>query len=477
MLTYFLGVTNNYQIRTGQIPSGSNYLRLCTQNMITQENYCLLFEPGQWTYNECESFVDISFNLNAISPVVGDEYRLILTPAISSAVSTLTYSDDIWNGSMGVFYSQSQSKPEYINQIPLEGGFVSAESTNTFVFYKGPTTSTTTTTAGPTTTTTTSTTTTTTSTTTTLAPTTTTTSTTTTTAAPTTTTTTAEPTTTTTTSTTSTTTTTLAPTTTTTTAEPTTTTTTSTTTAAPTTTTTTIAVAPRYLSANSCAIGNNDIIQFRDETNFYRSYMTGSLWFSGSAFGCYSTFGEIGSQSVSFVVNDLNFPSISYLNCAACTGSHPIVSQSVLYFGDVIGGMGFNQCVELVGAPQLSGSIQVRLTSYFQELVTGSDCATGSGLYWGATTTQSLDGGNTVAQLPNTSSGNITTTDWYRRNVFGTVQIKPIGGTLFSDPYNFNLLSGSNEVTTSVSGITWSLIISASNGLCSLNDENANCFI
>jgi len=187
MLTYFLPGYNNYKIRTNQIPSGSTFLRVCTQNMLTLEDYCFLLNPGQWSYDPCESTVDISFNLDiALDVNVGDEYRLYLTPAITNSVTPFTYLDDIWHGSLQVFYSQSVNKPAYVNQIPLEDIFISEDTANTFVYWSqtqppGPTT--TTTTGAPTTTTTAAPTTTTTSTTTT-STTTTSTTTTTTTAAP-----------------------------------------------------------------------------------------------------------------------------------------------------------------------------------------------------------------------------------------------------------------------------------------------------
>jgi len=158
MLTYFLPGYNNYKIRTNQIPSGSTFLRVCTQNMLTLEDYCFLLNPGQWSYDSCESTVDISFNLDiALNVNVGDEYRLYLTPAITNSVTPFTYLDDIWHGSLQVFTSQSVNKPTYVNQIPLEDVFISEDTQNQFVYWSqtqppGPTT--TTTTGAPTTTTT-----------------------------------------------------------------------------------------------------------------------------------------------------------------------------------------------------------------------------------------------------------------------------------------------------------------------------------
>ena len=187
MLTYFLPGFNTYQIRTKQIPSGSTYLRVDTQNMLTNEDYSFLLNPGQWSYNECESIVNISFSLTiATDAKVGDQYRLVLTPAITSSTTPFTYLDPVWNGSIAVFASQSVDKPAYVNQIPVDETFKSRASSNEFVYWDQtppipPTTTlapTTTTTVAPTTTTTLS------PTTTTIAPTTTTAAPTTTTAAP-----------------------------------------------------------------------------------------------------------------------------------------------------------------------------------------------------------------------------------------------------------------------------------------------------
>ena len=195
MLTYFLPGYNTYKIRTKQIPSGSNFLRVDVQNMLTLDDYSFLNSPNQWSYDECESIVNVSFNLDiALDVNVGDEYRIFLTPAITSSTTPFTYLDPIWHGSLQVFASQSVDKTGYVNQIPVDEEFISRQSTNEFVYWDQTTVAPTpTTTQAPTTTTTLAPTTTTTlapTTTTTLAPTTTTLApTTTTTAAPTTTTT------------------------------------------------------------------------------------------------------------------------------------------------------------------------------------------------------------------------------------------------------------------------------------------------
>ncbi len=180
MLTYFLPGYNTYKIRTKQIPSGSNFLRVDVQNMLTLDDYSFLNSPNQWSYDECESIVNVSFNLDiALDVNVGDEYRIFLTPAITSSTRPFTYLDPVWHGSLQVFASQSVDKTGYVNQIPVDEEFISRQSTNEFVYWDQTTVAPTpTTTQAPTTTTTTLATTTTTiapTTTTTLAPTTTTT--------------------------------------------------------------------------------------------------------------------------------------------------------------------------------------------------------------------------------------------------------------------------------------------------------------
>ena len=157
MLTYFLPGYNTYKIRTKQIPSGSNFLRVDVQNMLTLDDYSFLNSPNQWSYDECESIVNISFNLDiALDVNVGDEYRIFLTPAITSSTTPFTYLDPIWHGSLQVFASQSVDKPAYVNQLPIEEVFISEDTTNEFVYWSQAapiTPTTTTTTHGPTTTT------------------------------------------------------------------------------------------------------------------------------------------------------------------------------------------------------------------------------------------------------------------------------------------------------------------------------------
>lgn len=160
MLSYYKGGYNDYMIRTAQLPSGSKFLLLSYQDMITLENSSVLFDTYQWSYNECESFVSFSvnFDINTDYPV-GTEFRLTLTPAVSTSAIPFTYMDDVWNGSIQFYASQSIDKPVYKTQ---NDEFISYASDNEFIIvepFVGPTTTTTSTTTTSTTSTTTTTTT------------------------------------------------------------------------------------------------------------------------------------------------------------------------------------------------------------------------------------------------------------------------------------------------------------------------------
>ena len=124
MLTYFISASNNYTIRTEANASYDVVLNL--QNMITQENFTASLSSLYIDYYE--SILEFSASISGAK--VGDEYR---------ATITLDGYDDqpIWNGSIQAFVSQSENKPEYVNQIPLpENGidpYKSEVSDNTFI--------------------------------------------------------------------------------------------------------------------------------------------------------------------------------------------------------------------------------------------------------------------------------------------------------------------------------------------------------
>jgi hypothetical protein len=124
MLTYFISASNNFTIRTEANPSYD--IRLNLQNMITQENFTASLENVSINYYESI----LSFSASISGARVGDEYR---------ATITLSGFDDqpIWNGSIQAFVSQSENKPEYVNQIPLPANginpYISNVTTNEYI--------------------------------------------------------------------------------------------------------------------------------------------------------------------------------------------------------------------------------------------------------------------------------------------------------------------------------------------------------
>jgi len=480
MLTYFLPGYNNYKIRTNQIPSGSTFLRVCTQNMLTLEDYCFLLNPGQWSYDPCESTVDISFNLDiALDVNVGDEYRLYLTPAITNSVTPFTYLDDIWHGSLQVFYSQSVNKPAYVNQIPLEDIFISEDTANTFVYWSqtqppGPTT--TTTTGAPTTTTT---------------------------AAPTTTTTSTTSTTTTTTS------------------------TTTTTTAAPANLIFTLGNLYGGTGLNQCFSGTNNSsygagIQFSAIKTFLSSdalcttpygtswdlgtatgqffnpgtttgsfattsggSITGNYWrtrYSGSfdfdvpglgiGFTSDTTFDISGSQYKDYTKGGFTVriqgPECKFNNYVDCSEAPDVLwtpSRLRLLTG-------LRNCIDAEN--RLPATLQIMTNDYKLLLSTASNCSStypGDWSVYGANYTSSVPTGSSVHQLviTNVGGGDISTGNWYRTIISGSIQFEyPSGSGNISPLFNYELSASNykdctyNNITVRVQGPNCTLNIAGS---------------
>jgi hypothetical protein len=143
MLTYYKGDYNDYCVRVEPIPSSSTHLTIEIQDMTTQRNYGANFSPGQWSYSEYESFVSFSVDLDVTTfseAPTGNEFRMVLYPqAFPSGSDVLQPTTDgpIWRGSIAFFASQSEDKPNYVNQIPLpENGeypFKSNSTTNQYI--------------------------------------------------------------------------------------------------------------------------------------------------------------------------------------------------------------------------------------------------------------------------------------------------------------------------------------------------------
>ena len=117
MLTYFIPDGNGYTIRTSQTTSTAFTMSL--QDMLTQVNSTASIVSA--SYSPCESIA--SFTASIANAYIGQEFRVRLSNGTT----------DIWHGSLQVFASQSVDKPEYINQIPLDGDVISFESGNEYI--------------------------------------------------------------------------------------------------------------------------------------------------------------------------------------------------------------------------------------------------------------------------------------------------------------------------------------------------------
>jgi len=137
MQTYFKDGYNGYTLRVESFPSNRNYLSLQLQDMTTQANHAVLFNPGQWSYDSYESFVSFSVDLDTATSdqPTGAQFRATLTPGIKSGSEAVVYDEPVWHGSWQFFTSQSIDKTEYTNQIPLSQSYTSVTSSNSYIIY------------------------------------------------------------------------------------------------------------------------------------------------------------------------------------------------------------------------------------------------------------------------------------------------------------------------------------------------------
>lgn len=120
MLTYYQSGSNQFTIRTA--PTASSNLTLSLQDMYTQANTSESLNG--YTYNSYESLLTFNSNLLTGSTVkTGDEFRATISDGYF----------EIWHGSIQVYVSQSVDKPNYTNQIPEEGIYVSNVTDNQYI--------------------------------------------------------------------------------------------------------------------------------------------------------------------------------------------------------------------------------------------------------------------------------------------------------------------------------------------------------
>ena len=141
MLTYIKGGVGQFCIRVEPIPSQSTHLGFEIVDMTTQEDYGFYLEEGEWSYSDYESFVSFSANLDTATfqeAPKGNQFHLNLFPAyFVSGAQFITQLPSVYKGSIQFIESQSEDKPNYVNQIPLpENGihpYKSEVSNNTFI--------------------------------------------------------------------------------------------------------------------------------------------------------------------------------------------------------------------------------------------------------------------------------------------------------------------------------------------------------
>lgn len=124
MLTYFTGGRNNYTIRVEPLPTGSEVLSIDLQDMTTLKNYPTINLSGSgWGYERYESYVSFSVDFEVetlFEAPAGNEFRMTIYPQYRpSGSQSLRVGDVVWRGSLGFFVSQSEDKPNYVNQIPI----------------------------------------------------------------------------------------------------------------------------------------------------------------------------------------------------------------------------------------------------------------------------------------------------------------------------------------------------------------------
>lgn len=117
MISYYLSGSNIIDIRTQNKCSGSLIWKL--QNMSTLQNQSASLSG--YDYQKYESL--LSFTASITSASLGDQYRAEL----------INNGTTIWHGSVQVFLSESQNKYDYVNQIPLDGEYISNLSSNEYI--------------------------------------------------------------------------------------------------------------------------------------------------------------------------------------------------------------------------------------------------------------------------------------------------------------------------------------------------------
>ena len=117
MLSYYLSANNIITTRVQSMTPSNLVLKM--QDMYTLDNFTSSLSG--YSYESTESILEFTASIQ--SPYLGAQYRAIIE----------NNGTQVWCGSISVFTSQSIDKPSYINQIPLEGLYVSNITENEYI--------------------------------------------------------------------------------------------------------------------------------------------------------------------------------------------------------------------------------------------------------------------------------------------------------------------------------------------------------
>ena len=116
MQSFYSGSANLFTIRTK--PTGSSDLTLYLEDMLTLSTSSLSLT--EYTYNSEQSILQFSASLGTY---VGDEYRAYIKDSCDN---------NLWDGTIQVYASQSIDKPNYRNQNTT-GSFISNTTANEYI--------------------------------------------------------------------------------------------------------------------------------------------------------------------------------------------------------------------------------------------------------------------------------------------------------------------------------------------------------
>lgn len=117
MQSYYISSSNVFTFRTAI--TGSSDLTLYTENMLTLVTSSLGID--EYTYNSEQSILQFTASLTAS---VGDEFRAYIKDSCDN---------NLWNGTIQVYSSQSIDKPNYKTQNTDSGSWISNDTANQYI--------------------------------------------------------------------------------------------------------------------------------------------------------------------------------------------------------------------------------------------------------------------------------------------------------------------------------------------------------